>query len=167
MKYSVNHHFLRSIYVTDFSGTAMISEALNKPRFGLKWIGGSSITVAEGAADGLRQHNSKKSTTPSVSYRNVFLMRLTILGGVLGAGWRDPVKLDRTRKVWYLLWHVFWLLLPRFNFWRGGWALGYVSTQIWDAPNISLFPKTLSLKLFGNSYTKFAILDITFRFTCG
>ena len=46
-----------------------------------------------------------------------------------------------------------------------------VSTQIWDFPNISLFPKILSLmsfgSLWGNSYTKFAILDITFRFACG
>ena len=80
---------------------------------------------------------------------------------------RNPVKLDRTRKVWYLLLRVFWLLLPKFNFWKGNWA--YVSTQIWDFPNISLFRKILSLKSFGNSwgnsYTKFAILDIMFRFT--
>ena len=56
---------------------------------------------------------------------------------------------------------VFWLLLPEFNFWKGDWALGYVSTQIWDFPNISWFPKILSLKSFGNwwgnSCTKFAI----------
>ena len=44
----------------------------------------------------------------------------------------------------YLLYRVFWLLLPKFNFWKGDWALGYVSTQIWDFPNISLFPKILS-----------------------
>ena len=46
-----------------------------------------------------------------------------------------------------------------------------VSTQIWDFPNVSLSPKILNLKLFGNSwensYTKFAKLDITLRFTCG
>ena len=50
-------------------------------------------------------------------------------------------------------------------------ALGYVFTQIWDFPKISLFSKILSLTSFGsssgNSCTKFAILDITFRFTCG
>ena len=33
----------------------------------------------------------------------------------------------------------------------GDWALGYVSTQIWDFSNISLFSKMLSLKWFGNS----------------
>ena len=159
------------VIVTDFSGPAMISEALNKPRSGLKWIGGYSITVAEGAANGLRQPNSRESTAPYVSCRNVFLMGSTTLGKVFGTRWRNPAKLDRTRKVWYLLLHVFWLLLPKFNFCRGDGALGYVSTQIWDAPNISLFPKILSLKSFGNSwgnlYTKFSILDITFRFTCG
>ena len=32
----------------------------------------------------------------------------------------------------------------------GDWALGYVSTQIWDFSNISLFSKILSLKWFGN-----------------
>ena len=25
---------------------------------------------------------------------------------------------------------VFWLLQPKFNFWKGDWALAYVSTQI-------------------------------------
>ena len=50
-------------------------------------------------------------------------------------------------------------------------VLALVPTQIWDFLDISLFPKILSLKLFGNSwgnsYTKFAILDINFRFTYG
>ena len=80
-------------------------------------------------------------------------------------------KTGQDKKSWYLLLRVFGLLLPKFNFWKGDWALGYVSTQIWDFSNISLFPKILSLKsfdnLWGNSHTKFAILDITFRFTCG
>ena len=50
----------------------------------------------------------------------------------------------------------------------GHWAL--CLHQIWDFFNISLFPKILSLKsfrnLWGNSYTKFATLGITFRFAC-
>ena len=63
-------------------------------------------------------------------------------------------------------------LLLRFGFWRwGGWVLGYASTEIWDFLNISLSPKIVILKPLGNSWdhfhTKFAILDITFRFTCG
>ena len=33
------------------------------------------------------------------------------------------------------------------NFWKGHWTPGYVST-----PNISLFPKILSLKSFGNLF---------------
>ena len=84
---------------------------------------------------------------------------------------RNPLKLNRTTKVWYLLLRVFWLILPKFNFWKGDRALGYVTTQIWDFPNICLFPNILSLKSFGNSfgnsYSKFAILVITFRFTSG
>ena len=100
-----------------------------------------------------------------------YFFKATILGKIFRTKWRNPVKLDRTTKVWYLLLRLFWLLLPKFNLWKGDWALGYVSIQIWDFPNISLFPKILILKWFGNSwgnsYTKFAILDITFRFTCG
>ena len=67
----------------------------------------------------------------------------------------------------YVYLRVFCLLLQGFNFWGGNWALRYVSTEISDFPDISLFPKVLSLKSFGNSFTKFALLDITFRFTCG
>ena len=79
-------------------------------------------------------------------------------------------KTEQDKKVWYLLLHIFWLLQPKFNFLNGDWALTYVSTQIWDYLNISLFPKILSVKSFGNSRgnwcTKFAILVITFCFTC-
>ena len=46
-----------------------------------------------------------------------------------------------------------------------------VYTLIWDYLNISSFPTILYLKPSGNSwsnsYTKFDILDIKFRFTCG
>ena len=92
----------------------------------------------------------------------------TIQGKIFGTKKRNPVKLDRTRKVWCLLLRAFWLVSLKFNFWKGDWALGYVSTQIWDFPNISWFPKILSLtsihNSWGNSYTKFDILDITFCF---
>ena len=37
----------------------------------------------------------------------------------------------------YPLLRVFWLLLPKFNFWKGERELGYVATQIWDFYNIS------------------------------
>ena len=76
----------------------------------------------------------------------------TILDKTFGSKQRKSVKLDRSRKVWYLLLCVFRLLLPKFNFWKGDWTLGYVSTQIWDFPNISLFPKILSLKSLSNSW---------------
>ena len=85
--------------------------------------------------------------------------------------WRNLVKLDRSRKVWYLLLHVFWLRLPKFTFWKENWALEYVSTQNLDFPNVSFFPMFLCLKLFrnlwGKSDTKLAILDIICLFTYG
>ena len=55
------------------------------------------------------------------------------------------VKLDSTKKVWYLLLRVFWLLFPKFNFWKRDWVLAYVFTQTWDFPSISLFRKILTL----------------------
>ena len=86
------------------------------------------------------------------------------------SGKKEVRKMDRARKVFLFL-RVFWRLLPKFSFPKGDWALGYVSAQVWDFLNISLFPKLLSLKLvgnsWGNSYSKFAILNMTFRFTFG
>ena len=65
----------------------------------------------------------------------------------------------------------FYLLLPKSNIFKGDWALGYVSTQIWGFPNIFYFPNILSLSSFCNSwsntYNKFTILDIIFRLACG
>ena len=103
-----------------------------------------------------------------------------ILDKIFGATNRNAVKLDKTRKVWYLLLRVFWLPQPKFNFWKWGRALYYaicyttlyyISSQIWDFPNISFISMIRSLKssgkLWENSYTKFAILDIMFRFNSG
>ena len=90
-----------------------------------------------------------------------------------GTKLRNPVKFDRARKVWYL----FLLFFFFFDYycqtlisWReaGRYAM--------STPKFGIFLITLnfqrsSLKLFGNlwgnSYTKFAILDIKFHFTCG
>ena len=44
----------------------------------------------------------------------------------------------------------------------GGWA---ASTPTFDI--FLIFPKIVSLKLFGNSCTKFVMLDIKYHFTCG
>ena len=63
----------------------------------------------------------------------------TISDKIFETKYRNSVKLDRTRKAWYLLLRVFWLLLQKFNFWKRDWALGYISTEIWDFPNVSLF----------------------------
>ena len=50
---------------------------------------------------------------------------------------RNLTKLDKARKVWYLLLRVFWLVLTKFNFSKGSSALDHISTQIWDFSNIS------------------------------
>ena len=86
------------------------------------------------------------------TWPNIFLVLPTALGGVIWGGMWISVKLDGARGVWYLLLRVF--RLPGFNVWGGGgvWALGYVTAQIWDLPNISLFANDL---------------DNTFHFTCG
>ena len=103
------------------------------------------------------------------------LFAQTIQDKVIGTRKESPVKLDRTRKfdMYFCVFFFFFflLLLPKFDFLKGGWALGFVSIQIWEFFNVSLFPEILSLKLFcnswGSSYTKFIVLDIKFRFNCG
>ena len=46
----------------------------------------------------------------------------------------------------------FLLVLTKFSFWQQDWALGYHSMKFRHFPNISWFPKILSLKLFANSW---------------
>ena len=90
------------------------------------------------------------------------LARVTLkncnLGQIIWNKIEKSSKTGRTRKIWYLLLRVFWLLLSKFSFWKEDWALGYVSIQIWDFPSISLFPKILNLKSFGNSWGKYSII---------
>ena len=80
---------------------------------------------------------------------------LSGIGGSMGVCWRSAVR----GEFWggrgglistfvCFLTAVVWLV---YGGGGGGWALGYVSTQIWDFSNISLFSKFLSLKWFGNS----------------
>ena len=51
-------------------------------------------------------------------------------------------KLDKSRKLWDLLFPYFWSLLPRIYFWEGNWGLDCVPTQYWDSSNISEDLKT-------------------------
>ena len=60
----------------------------------------------------------------------------SVMDKISGTKQRNPVKLGRTRKVWYLFLRVFWLLFPKFNFWKGDWALGYAFTKIGEFSNI-------------------------------
>ena len=79
------------------------------------------------------------------------------------------VKLDSTGKAWYLLLCTFDCYCHKCTSSKGGWALDYVSTQTSDFSSISQFH--VSLKSFdssrGNSFTKFVIPNIKFRFNCG
>lgn len=74
----------------------------------------------------------------------------TILDKIFEA--RNPVQLDKTRKLWYLLLCSFLLLLPKFNFCKGDRVLGYICTKIWLFFNISYFLNILTLTSFGNSW---------------
>ena len=56
---------------------------------------------------------------------------------VIGTKYRNSVILDRKRKVWEPFLRDFWLLLPKSDFLKRDWALGFVSTQIWDFSDIS------------------------------
>ena len=47
-------------------------------------------------------------------------------------------KLDKTRKLWYLLLHKFLPLLSKINFWSRDLTLPCVSTQFWDFLSLSL-----------------------------
>ena len=72
-------------------------------------------------------------------------------------------------KVQIIFFRSFLLVLKKKLFWEYGLALGYNSMKFWDFPNISLFPKILSLKSFGhswgNSYLLCLLLIITLRFS--
>ena len=81
---------------------------------------------------------------------------------------RNLVKLDRKRKVWYLLLRVFFdcycesLISVRET---GHWALGYAIPQIWDFPNISLFPRTQVLSHSATrSVTRIHMVRLTIRY---
>ena len=81
-----------------------------------------------------------------------------IVAKIFGRRDRNPVKRKKARKVWYLLFRVSSLRLPKFNFWVGDLTLGCLHPRF----TFSWFGN-----LWGNSYTKFAILDNAFYFTCG
>ena len=49
---------------------------------------------------------------------------------------RNQAKLDRTRKLWNLLLHNFWPLVPNFYLQKEDWGLGSVSYHFCDIPNI-------------------------------
>ena len=65
-----------------------------------------------------------------IRVRTKNLLAQTIPDKVFGTKWRNPVKQDRKRKVWYVLLRVFYLLLAKSKFLKRDEALGYLSTKI-------------------------------------
>ena len=91
-----------------------------------------------------------------------------ILDKISGKKLKNPENLDKNKKLWYPLLRTFWQILSKIDFWRGEWSLGSA------LPNFEiflLFPNSLNLKSFGNSWDKlcikFTILHIKCCFTCG
>ena len=83
----------------------------------------------------------------------IYFYSASISCGVFEAGSGFRVG-RRAAREWGLVpfFGAFVLVLARFSFLRGDWGLGYHSMGIRHFPNISSFPKILTLKSFGNSY---------------
>ena len=102
-------------------------------------------------------------------FLGVYLMLFVIcnpLPNILGKIEKSN-ELDNAGKTLYLFLHIFLAQVPQICFCRGDGTLGYVPMQFCGFADIFLFPKTH--KFFGNSwvnsYTRFFILNIRFRFT--
>ena len=70
--------------------------------------------------------------------------------GIFGASSSFRVKWSTVRKVSFLFFKSFLLILAKPSVWRGDWALGYHSMEFRHFPDTFHFPNFLSLKLFGN-----------------
>ena len=49
----------------------------------------------------------------------------------------NQAKLDQGRNIWNLFSVYIWFQLPKIDFWKGDWDIGWISTQLWDFFNIS------------------------------
>ena len=80
-------------------------------------------------------------------------------------------KFNKMIRFWNLFLCNFWPLLPNFYLWKGDWVLGSASDHFYDFPNVSLFPKIVSLESFdkslGTLHTMFLVFYIKYHFTCG
>ena len=74
------------------------------------------------------------------------------------------------RKIQFLFFRSFLLVLKKKSFWEEDWALGYNSMKFCVFPDISSFPMILGLKLLGNTwgnlYIPYLSLIFTIHFTC-
>ena len=68
--------------------------------------------------------------------------------------------MNRSRRLWYLLLHIFWPLSQRNYFWERCFVLGSIPTHFWHFSNIFQFLKILSLNSFTNYnafYTRYPV----------
>ena len=66
------------------------------------------------------------------------------------------VKLGRARKLWHLLLHNFWLLVPSICIWKGDWALGCLY------PNVGVFlilATSIIIIIIFSFYQGFSFID--------
>ena len=83
---------------------------------------------------------------------------------------QKSIKIGQNKRICYLLLRVFWLVLPKFSFWKIDSELGYFRTEI---RYFSIFPNSqrpsvsnCSAACGKNTFTESVILDIKLRFTC-
>ena len=65
------------------------------------------------------------------------LARLYNLGQNIWHKVKKFSKIGQDFRNLYLILHVLWQLLSKFNYWKENWALGRISTQIWYFFNVS------------------------------
>ena len=70
------------------------------------------------------------------------------------SNFKKSSKVNRTGKLWYLFLSIKLLLLAKSYILKGDFALGYMSTQVWDFSNIFQFPNCE------------AVLQLEWQFVC-
>ena len=65
-------------------------------------------------------------------YQNIYFWPEACLLDNSGKNLEQFSRTERSINVWYLRLGVIWMLLPKLNFLKGHWAIGYFFTHIWD-----------------------------------
>ena len=104
-----------------------------------------------------------EKATPKASFELQLMTKYLAKSKRIKQKWLRPENFD-------ILFCV-WTAITKYYIWRDEWILACVSHPIFRLPFYFQISSDLSVrqfyKLCGNSFTKFIILDIRFRFTCG